>query len=123
MRAILVSPIKSYNFVNLLFRTACESDVSSYEIHRSASSGFAPDTTTLIGQVNSEDVIKGSEEYGHTASDYPVKAFDHAMFADHTVSPGMTYFYKICAVDTLGQKGPYSLEASVRTKESESSQK
>jgi fibronectin type 3 domain-containing protein len=45
------------------------------------------------------------------------------MFADHTVLPGKMYFYKICAVDKAGQKGPFSLEAFVRTKVSASSQK
>jgi len=123
LRAILVSPISAHNFVNLLFRTACESDIASYEVHRSINTGFVPDATTLMGGVKSTDVIKGSEEYGHTAIDYPVKAFDHAMFADHTVLPGKMYFYKICAVDKAGQKGPFSLEAFVRTKVSASSQK
>ena len=40
LRAILVSPISPQNFVNLLFRTSCESDVRQYEIHRSTRAGL-----------------------------------------------------------------------------------
>ena len=41
LRAILVSPISPQNFVNLLFRTSCESDVRRYEVYRSTQAGFA----------------------------------------------------------------------------------
>ena len=40
LRAVLVSPISRFNAVNLLWRTNCESDVSSYEIHRSSQAGL-----------------------------------------------------------------------------------
>lgn len=30
--------------------------------------------------------------------------------------PGTTYYYRVCAVDTAGQRGPSSLEAAVSTK-------
>ena len=40
LRAILVSPLTPDNFVNLLWRTNCESDVVKYEIHRSRSAAF-----------------------------------------------------------------------------------
>jgi hypothetical protein len=46
LRAILVSPLGPFNFVNLLFRTSCESDVKTYEIHRSTQPGFQPNDTT-----------------------------------------------------------------------------
>jgi chitodextrinase len=41
---------------------------------------------------------------------------DHLKFQDDTVQPGTTYYYRVRAVDTAGQRGPFSLEASVRTK-------
>jgi hypothetical protein len=116
LRAILVSPISKDNFVNLLFRTACESDVSRYEIHRSTRPDFMPDPTTEVGRVGSDEVIKGSQEYGHTPLDYPVKSFDHAMFRDDTVEPGTTYYYQVCAVDTAGQRGEFSEQARITTK-------
>ena len=116
LRAVLVSPIARFNFVNLLFRTNCESDIAAYEIHRSTRGGFVPRAATLIGRVDHNEVLKGSEQYGHTPLDYPVKAFDHAMFADQTVESGTTYFYRVCAVDTAGQRGPFSIEAAVDAK-------
>jgi hypothetical protein len=116
LRAILVSPISKDNFVNLLFRTACESDIGGYEVHRSIRSDFVPDATTKVGRVGNDEVIKGSQEYGHTPLDYPVKSFDHAMFRDDAVRPGTTYYYRVCAVDTAGQRGEFSELAHVTTK-------
>jgi chitodextrinase len=37
------------------------------------------------------------------------------MFQDDTVQPGTTYCYRVRAVDTAGQRGPLSVESSVRT--------
>ncbi len=116
LRAILVSPIARFNFVNLLFRTACESDIAGYEIHRSTAAGFQPGDATRIGRVDNNAIIPGSEAYGHTPLAYPVKEFDHAMFADHQVEPGIDYVYRVCAVDTAGQRGAYSAEVAIRTK-------
>jgi len=116
LRAILVSPIAKFNFVNLLFRTSCESDVAGYEIHRSTETGFQPGDATRIGRVENDEVIPGSEAYGHTPIAYPVRDFDHATFADHHVEPGTAYFYRVCAVDAAGQRGEYSEEAAIRTK-------
>ena len=113
VRAILVSPITEYNFVNLLFRTSCESDIAFYEIHRSGKSGFSPKKNTLVGKISNSDIIEGEDTYGHQPIDYPVKDFDHAMFADMSVEwePETTFYYKVCAVDAAGQKGAFSREA------------
>lgn len=116
LRAIPVSPLARFNFVNLLFRTACESDIVAYEIHRSTQRGFALTGATLLGRVNSTDVIPGSSNYGHTAIDYLVKDFDHAMFADNTVAPDAVYFYRVRAVNAAGQVGAASAEAMARTR-------
>ena len=116
LRAVPVSPLARFNFVNLLFRTACESDIAGYEIHRSTERGFAPTGATLIGRVNSTDAIPGSATYGHTVIDYAVKDFDHAMFADTNVTADTTYFYQVRAVDNAGQAGPASVVAMARTK-------
>jgi len=122
LSAIHISPLAPYNFVNLLFRTSCESDVAVYEIHRSTKSGFVPGDGTRIGEVRSDDIIPGVEpnepkhlSYGTTPIDYPVKDFDHAMYADETVEPETVYYYTVCAVDAAGQKGAFSNEAMVRT--------
>jgi hypothetical protein len=118
LRAILVSPISPHNFVNLLFRTSCESDVRRYEIHRSTRAGFTPDTSTRIGVADADAAIKGSMVYGHVPTDHPAGDCDHMMFQDDGVQPATTYYYRVCAMDTAGQRGPFSLEAAVRTKAS-----
>jgi Glycosyl hydrolases family 38 N-terminal domain/Glycosyl hydrolases family 38 C-terminal domain/Glycosyl hydrolases family 38 C-terminal beta sandwich domain len=116
LRAILVSPISPQNFVNLLFRTSCESDVRHYEVHRSTHAGFEPDASTRIGIADADEVVKASPVYGHVPIDHRAGDYDHMMFQDQTVQPGTTYYYRVCAVDNAGQRGPFSLEAAVRTK-------
>ena len=116
LRAVLVSPISPQNFVNLLFRTSCESDVRRYEVHRSTRAGFEPDVSTRIGIADADAVVKGSTVYGHVPMDHRQGDYDHMMFQDNTVQPATAYYYRVCAVDTAGQQGPFSLEAAVLTK-------
>jgi chitodextrinase len=116
LRAILVSPISPHNFVNLLFRTSCESDVRRYEIHRSTTVWFKPDASTRIGVADADAVVKGSAVYGHVPMDHRMGDYDHIMFQDDTVQAATTYYYQVCAMDTAGQLGPFSREVTVRTK-------
>jgi chitodextrinase len=116
LRAILVSSISPHNFVNLLFRTSCEPDVHRYEIHRATRAGFEPDASTRIGVADADAVVKGSPVYGHVPIDHRQGDYDHIMFHDDAVQPATTYYYRVCAVDTAGQRGPFSLTTSVCTK-------
>ena len=118
LRPILVSPISNkLNFVNLLFRTACEPDVEQYEIHRSTTPDFKPGDNTRVGTVNSKDVPAPSGGYGESRIIYKNSDYDHAMFSDSTVHPSTLYYYKVCAVDAAGQKGEFSPEVSILTKQ------
>ncbi len=38
------------------------------------------------------------------------------MYQDDTVEPFSEYYYRVCAIDAAGQKGPFSDEAAVTTK-------
>jgi chitodextrinase len=116
LRAILVSPISPHNFVNLLFRTSCESDVRQYELHRSTSAGFKPDASTRISVADADAAVKASPVYGHVPFDHREGDYDHMMFQDNDLQPATTYYYRVCAVDTAGQRGPFSQEAAARTK-------
>ena len=116
LHAILVSPLSKHNFVNLLFRTSCEPDVRRYEVHRSTVSGFKPDDSTLIRVADADAVVAGSNAYGHVPVDHRMGDYDHMMYADYSVQPATTYFYRVRAVDTAGQKGPFSEEATATTK-------
>ena len=117
LRAILVSDLSpSYNYVNLLFRTSPESDVHLYEIHRSTKPALEIDPSTRIGVADANGIVKGSKEYGHVPIDHRKTEYDHMMWQDDSVKPSTTYYYRVCAVDNAGQRGPCSVAASVRTK-------
>jgi hypothetical protein len=117
LRAIVISPLAPHNFVNLLFRTSPEQDVRRYEIHRSTRGGFEPGGSTLIGIANADSVVAGSRRYGHVPVDYRGGAFDHMMYQDDSVLPRSTYYYRVCAVDDAGTRGPCSEEAEAQTKD------
>ena len=116
LRAVLVSPMSRFNAVNLLWRTACESDVRRYEVHRSTAPGFLPVAGTRIAVVDADAVLQGGHEYGQSPIAYQLREFDHQMYFDRDVQPATTYFYRVAAVDTAGQTGPFSDEVSVTTK-------
>jgi chitodextrinase len=90
--------------------------VRQYEVNRSTRAGFEPDASTRIGVADADAVIKGSTVYGHVPIDHRQGDYDHMMFQDDAVQPATTYYYRVCAMDTAGQRGPFSLEAAVRTK-------
>jgi hypothetical protein len=117
LRAIPVGPLHPENFVTLLFRTAVESDIRRYEVHRSTSPGFEPSDATRIGVADPAAVIPGSGAYGHVQVDHRAGEYDHQMFDDDTVAPATTYFYLVRAVDKAGRAGPFSDEASARTED------
>jgi len=116
LSAVLVSPISRYSAVNLLWRTNCEPDIRSYEVHRSTVSGFEPGSATRIGAVDAQSILKGGGAYGQTPIDYRLGDFDHQMYLDTAVEPTTTYYYRVCAVDATGQKGPFSQEVQATTK-------
>jgi hypothetical protein len=116
LRAILVSPLTADNFVKLLWRTSCESDVVKYEIHRSRKRGFQPDESTRIGVAQADTIVVGLRETGHPLYDHVAGDYDHIMYRDGTVLPKAIYYYRVCATDTAGQRGPFSEEVAVRTK-------
>ena len=116
LRAILISDLAPFNYVNLLFRTAPESDVHLYEIYRSEQAAFEIDPSTRVGVADANGIVKGSKEYGHVPIDHRLGDYDHMMYQDNGVKPATTYYYRVCAVDNAGQRGPCSAVASVRTK-------
>ena len=117
LRVVLVSPISSFNFVNLLWRTACESDIAAYEIYRSTSPDFDAQTTERIAVVrHGQPPERGRDGHARTKKHYRNDEYSHMMFADKTVRPGTTYYYRIRSVETAGQAGPFSFTAKIRTK-------
>jgi hypothetical protein len=116
LRTVRVSDLTPLNYINLIFRTSPESDVRRYEVHRSLQETVPTDASTCIGFADANGTVKGSTVYGHVPFDHRMGEYDHMMYADHTAQPATTYYYRVCAVDTAGQRGPCSAVASARTK-------
>jgi hypothetical protein len=119
LHAVLVSLLTNHNYVNLLFRTNCESDVRKYEVHRSMKPGFEPNASTKLGIADADLIVNapvGPVRPGRPTVEHRAGLYDHMMYQDDNVQPSTTYYYRVCALDTAGQKGPCSREASVRTK-------
>ena len=115
LTAVHVSEVAPHNYINLIFRTNCESDIVRYNVHRSTERGFTPSDANRIGTVDPNEIIPAKTGYGNTPVDCRTGEYDHLMFADLQTKPGTTYFYRVCAIDAVGQKGPFSEEAAGAT--------
>ncbi|HWJ03399.1 MAG TPA: hypothetical protein VNU93_06930, partial [Verrucomicrobiae bacterium] len=80
----LASAVASSGKVDLSW-SATDTDIDHYEVHRSTATGFTPSGATLVnGTVTT------------------------TTYSDTSVSQGTTYYYKIIAVDKLGNISPAS---------------
>lgn len=113
--AVHVSEVAPHNYINLIFRTNCESDIVRYDVYRGTQPGFKPAAAQRIGAVDPAAIIPGGKSYGQTPIDRRMDEFDHLMYQDDAVRPKTTYYYRVCAVDRVGQCGPFSREAAGRT--------
>jgi hypothetical protein len=110
--AVHVSDVAPHNYINLIFRTNCESDIVRYDVHRSTRAGFTPDDTNRMGTVDPNEIIPAKTGYGNPSFETRTGEYDHLMFADLETKANTTYYYRVCAVDAVGQKGPFSEEAA-----------
>ena len=49
-------------------------------------------------------------------ADHRMSEYDHMMYQDDAVRPATTYYYRVCALDDTGQRGPCADAVEVRTK-------
>ena len=117
LRAVRVSDLADYGYLNLLWRSNCEADIVRYEVHRGTRPGFTPNESNRVGTVDVDTVLPGVRAYGRVPVDHRLGDYDHQMFADENVEPVKTYYYRVCAVDAAGQRGPFSAEVSIQTKD------
>ena len=97
-----VSPLAPENYINLWFYTNFEKDVDKYMIHRGEKAEFIPNADNLIHTlIPSSDSMFFSKKYSNSE-------LNRQMYADKTAEVNKAYYYKICAVDTHGNKGEYS---------------
>ena len=76
--------------VRLQWTTIVEADLSHYVVYRSTITGSEPDSGDSVSQVNRPDTT----------------------FLDRGLNVGTAYFYRISGVDSSGNEGPASVEAS-----------
>ena len=69
-----------------------ESDLASYKVYRSTTSGFTPGASNLVASVTS--------------------AFDPVSWSDNNLQGGTSYYYRISAVDQVGNESLKTNEAS-----------
>jgi hypothetical protein len=108
LKAILVSDVSKDNYLNIHWRSNCEPDIVAYEIYRGTTADFSTNKSSLIGTVDVTQKGNGSV--------YALKEYDHQMFPDKEVLPAKTYYYKVCAVDAVGQKSVFTEVTAGTTK-------
>lgn len=82
----------------LLWGQSVEEDFSHYKLYRSERSGFTPDETTFVANIQPEE--------------YRVGRYVDTELKSHTC-----YYYRVCAVNRAGQQSPFSREFGAFTKE------
>ena len=92
------APGEHNGLLYLLWGASMEEDFSHYNLYRSEKSGFTPDESTFLAQVEPEVYREG--RYVDTG------------LKDHTC-----YYYRVCAVNQQGVSGPVSREFSAFTRE------
>lgn len=112
LHAVHVSPITNDNYLCLFFYSNIESDVSRYRIYRSRQSGFQPTDDDLIGEINAGQRIRHTTPHGFNTVERSLSEFIQQMYADETAESNVTYHYRVCAVDSAGNRGKFSDEAS-----------
>ncbi len=108
LSAILVSDVSSDNYINVHWLSNCEPDIVKYVVYRGESEDFSIEDREPLGEVNLSDNGLGSW--------YAFREYDHQMYPDKDVKPGRTYYYKVYAVDSAGQRSARSTCAHATTK-------
>jgi hypothetical protein len=112
LHAVHVSPITSDNYLCLFFYSGIEKDITRYRIFRSKNKGFYPAASDVIGEINASTRIRHTTPHGFNTVERSLSEFTMQMFADESVEANIPYYYRVCAVDSAGQQGEFSDEAS-----------
>jgi hypothetical protein len=114
LHVVHVSPITSDNYLCLFFYSGIESDISGYRIYRSPVKGFTPSAGDLTGEIDAAQRIRHTTPHGFNSVERSLQEFTMQMWADESVEPNTTYYYRVCAVDRAGQAGEFSDEVGNR---------
>lgn len=86
----------------------CEPDIVKYVVYRGESKDFSIENQEPLCEVDLS--AKGLGAW------YAFREYDHQMYPDKDVKPGRTYYYKVYAVDSAGQRSARSTCAHATTK-------
>ena len=103
-----VSPITGYNYLCLLFYTNCESDISKYRVYRSTEPNFILDSTKLIEEIDAHKKFTHVTPHSFAKLERELGDFTMVVYPDESTQLNETYYYKVCAVDEIGQEGLFS---------------
>jgi hypothetical protein len=62
-------------------------------------------------------IVNRSIKYGNVPYAHLMGDYDRMMYQDDPVRLKTVYYYRVCAMDAAGQRGPFSDEVVVRAKE------
>jgi len=114
VRGYLVSNVGHNRFAALWFHSNPESDIKYYRIFKSLKPGFKSEEADSYEDLDVSLVYKHTTPHGFKTVYRHLYEYDAQVYTDENVESGKTFYYKVVAIDNMGNTGEVSNEVAVK---------